>query len=138
MTETIFVGHKPDTYKAYKTVGGWSIMFLDRNGNTRNADMSKVYPNRQNAYARVKRLNHPVQHAIKKTGCCEAYHDGYTIVVRENESGYKTVYTLYVKVGDMPPHSEQDFDTVEQVEDEIRDRSAFPLYLDWKAVKMDE
>lgn len=138
MAETIFVNHTPNTYKAYKTVGGWSIMFLDDKGNTRNVDGGKVYPSRQNAYARVRRLNHPIQHAIKKTGCCEALWDRYTLVVRENEVDNRDVCTLYVKVGDMPPHFEQDFDSVEDVEKHLREDSQFSLYLDWHKVDFEE
>lgn len=57
MAGTIFVDHQPGTYKVYKTVGGWSILFLDLQGNSRNIDGNHVYPSRQNAYARCKKLN---------------------------------------------------------------------------------
>jgi len=57
MSDTIFVDHQPGTYKVYKTVGGWSLMFLDVQGNSRPVDGDKVYPSRQNAYRRCKQLN---------------------------------------------------------------------------------
>ena len=57
MAETIFVGDEPGTYKAYKTIGGWKLMFLDENGNSRGVDGDKLYPSRQNAYKRSKKLN---------------------------------------------------------------------------------
>jgi hypothetical protein len=141
MAETIFVNHIPNTYKAYHGLDnngkvGWYVMFLDSKGQSRPVDGGKIYPHRQNAYARVKRLNHPVKHAIKKTGACEAYYDGYTLSVCEGEDDEtgKDVYTLSVQVGYMPPHFQQDFKTVEEAEEEIRDRSAMPLYLDWTSV----
>ena len=136
MADTIFVGHQPNTYKAYKTIGGWGVMFLDDNGNTRNADGGKIHANRQNAYARVKRLNHPIAHKIKKTGVVEAYYDGYTVSVREDED--EKVYTLSIGKEGMPPHYQQDFKAVEEAEAEIRDHSHIPLYIDWRAVKEGE
>lgn len=139
MTETIFVNHTPDTYKAYKTIGGWGITFLDRNGQSRQVDGGKVYPNRQNAYARVKSLNHPIEKALNKTGKCEAYWDGKEIVVREDENeDMDRVFNLSISNGAMPPYYSQDFKTVEEAEIEIRDNSHIPLYIDWKAVKDDE
>lgn len=136
---TIFVGHTPGTYKAYLAIGGWGVMFLDKDGNTRNADGGKIHKHRQNAYRRVDRLNHPIKHAIKKTGICEALWDRYTLVVRENENeDMQDVVTLYVKVGDMPPHSEQNFKTVEEIENYLRDESQFPLYLDWCKVETED
>lgn len=60
MSDTIFVGHKPGTYKAYQTIGGWKIQFLDENGNIRSADGDKLYPSRQNAYYRAKILNESI------------------------------------------------------------------------------
>lgn len=135
MSETIFVGHEPNTYKAYKTVGGWAIMFLDTNGNTRNVDGGKVYPNRQNAYARVRRLNHPIAHALKKTGVCEAYWDGKTISAREDENErLEDVVVLSISEGAMPPYFQQDFASVEEVERYILNETAFPLYIDWRKV----
>lgn len=136
MADTIFVGHKPGTYEHYKTIGGWGVMFLDKDGNTRNADGGKIYAKRQNAWARKDRLNHPIKYAIKKTGICEALWDRYTLVVRENEDeDGKDIVTLYAKIGDMPPHWERDFKTVEDVEAHLLDDSQFPLYLDWKKVE---
>lgn len=57
MAETIFVGHTPGTYKVYNTIGGWSIMYLQLDGNSRNVDGGKVYKHRQNAYRQCKHLN---------------------------------------------------------------------------------
>lgn len=132
---TIFVNHTPNTYKAYKTIGGWTIMFLDDQGNTRNVDGGKIYPNRQNAYARVKRLNHPIAHKIGKTGVVEAYYNGYTVSVREDENeACQDIYVLSIGKEGMPPHYQRDFATVEEAEVEIRDHSHIPLYIDWKPV----
>lgn len=137
MAETIFVNHIPNTYKAYKTIGGWSIMFLDGKGNTRNVDGGKIYPNRQNAYARVKRLNHPIAHAIKKTGMCEAYFDGYTATVcDENSDG--SGFSLNIQKEGMPSHYPKGFATIEDIETEMRDHSFFPVSVEWKAVKEDD
>lgn len=61
MTETTFVDHEPGTYKVYKTIGGWALMFLDENGNSRNVDGSKVYKHRQNAHRRCKQLNDAIK-----------------------------------------------------------------------------
>lgn len=61
-TKTIFVGHKPGTFKAYygltssgKT--GWYVMFLDVDGNIGHPDGDDVYAFRQGAYRRAKQLN---------------------------------------------------------------------------------
>lgn len=135
--ETIYVGHMPNTYKAYKTIGGWVINFLDRENNLRPADGGKIYKSSTNAYTRVARLNHPIRHALKKkTGICEAWWDRYTLVVREDENErFEAVFNLSISVEAMPPHYSQDFPTVDAVEEELRERSQMPLYLDWTAVK---
>jgi hypothetical protein len=134
MADTIFVNHTPNTYKAYKTIGGWSIMFLDHQGNSRNVDGGKVYPNRQNAYARVKRLNHPIKHAIKKTGMCEADWDGYIALVIGEDEGF----SLHIQQGGMPPHYSKGFKTIEDVEVEMRDHSFFPVDVIWKAINPED
>lgn len=61
-TKTIFVGHKPGTFKAYygltssgKT--GWYVAFLDSDGNISHPDGEDVYAHRTGAYRRVKQLN---------------------------------------------------------------------------------
>jgi hypothetical protein len=68
MAETIFVGHQPGTYKVYKTIGGYAIMFLDHDGNSRNVDGNQIYEHRQNAYRRAKQLNQieRVQQGLKE------------------------------------------------------------------------
>ncbi len=71
MAETLYPGHRPGTYKPYKTIGGWKVMYLDEHGNLRVADGDKLYPSRQNAYKCSKRLNDVVKATdamIKKDG----------------------------------------------------------------------
>jgi len=143
MAETIVAGHKPNTYKAYKGLdhskSDWGILFLDGKGNTQNAKGGKRYADRRNAYRDADKLNHPIKHTLRrrKAIAAEAYFDGYTLVVREDEDDTtgKTVYTLSIKVGDMPPHFTKDFLTVEAAEDYIRDETSFSLYLSWEKVE---
>ena len=66
MTKTIFLGHKPGTFKAYYGLGengkvGWTVMFLDEHENVSYPDGRHVYTHRSNAYRRVKQLNDLLQ-----------------------------------------------------------------------------
>jgi hypothetical protein len=74
---TYFVDHQAGTYKAYKTIGGWSIMFLDEKGNSRPADMGKVYKHRQGAYRRMRQLNEALGERIKQMINHEIYIIGF-------------------------------------------------------------
>jgi hypothetical protein len=128
--------HAPDTYKVYQTPHGWEVRFLDRQGNLRPSDGKNFYPSNPNAYARAKQLNHPIEYAMRDASIVEAYWDRYTLSVREDVDGDgNDCYTLSIGVEGMPPHYQQDFKTIADVEEEIRDRSAMPLYLDWEAVE---
>jgi hypothetical protein len=97
---TIFVGHKPGTYKPYNTIGGWAVMYLDENGNSRNVDGGKVYPHRQNAYNRSKVLNESISDGtfhwfyvdLKKDGSCGAY-----VQAEHKQDALKQVATSYGK-----------------------------------------
>lgn len=142
MSTTIFVNHTPNTHKVYHGSGdngkvGYYIMFLDKDGNSRNAKGGKIYKHRQNANRDCEKLNHPIKHAIKKTGQCEAYHDGYTATVTDYTEE-REGYLLSVQVGQMPPHYSQRFNSVEEVEQEMRDRSAFPVTVIWSPIKPEE
>lgn len=140
MSTTIFANHTPNTHKVYYGLGengksGWYIMFLDSQGNSRNAKGGKIYTHRQNAHRDCEKLNHPVKHVLSKAHAiaAEAYWDEKTLTVTPSDEGY----TLSIQVGQMPPYYSQDFKTIEEAEEEIRDRSHFPLYLNWEAVKED-
>lgn len=78
-----------------------------------------------------------IKEAIQETGVCEAYHDGYTIIVREDENEMEDILTFSVQSGGMPPHFQKDFSSIAEVEEEIRDRSHFPADLDWSPVEGD-
>jgi hypothetical protein len=142
VTPTFYPGHKPNTHKIYNTVGrdgreAWTIEFLDTNGNLRNAKGGKIYKHRQNAQRDCTALNHPIKHAIKRYGQCEAYHDGYTATVTDcTDEGEG--YRLSIQVGQMPPHFSQNFNTIEEAEEEMRDRSTFPVTVTWSSVKPEE
>lgn len=98
MSETIFVGHKPGTYKPYKTVGGWKVMYLDEQGNSRPADGDKLYAHRQNAYARAKVLNESIGDGLmhwfyvdlKKDGSCGGYirAEHKQAAIKQNATSY--------------------------------------------------
>jgi hypothetical protein len=57
MPETYYVGHEPETYKIYKTIGGWVVKYLDERNNISDAPGQSLYTHRQNAYRRAKQLN---------------------------------------------------------------------------------
>jgi hypothetical protein len=140
VTSTSYPGHEVGTYKAYKTIGGSVINFLGVDGQLRGMDGGKIYPSHKNAQARARQLNHPIKHAMKRYDMCEAYHDGYTACIRKDEDAetFKDAYNLSVRQGEMPPHYSQDFETIEEVEKEMRDHSFFPATVAWKAVKPEE
>ena len=70
MTKTIFIGHKPGTFKAYYGLGengktGWIVMFLGEDESTSYPDGHHVYKHRQNAYRRARQLNELLQQQAK-------------------------------------------------------------------------
>lgn len=144
MTATTYYAGTPGTYKVWLTPEGWAVVYLI--SDTEYRDTGKIYASRNSASSAASRLNHPVRNAVKKTGICEGYWDGYTLVVAETESDCgmyddgeswetKGGYTLYIKVGDMPSHFSKTFDTVEEVETYINRESAFPLNCGWHSVE---
>jgi len=65
-TKTIFVGHKPGTFKASYGLtssgkNGWHVAFLDSENNISYPDGDDIYPYRQGAYRRAKQLNDLMQ-----------------------------------------------------------------------------
>jgi hypothetical protein len=120
-----------EMFSTHKFIDTFRIVSVDESGAHRYVDGRNSYSKKQSAYRRADRLNHPVKYAIKKTGMCEASWDNYNLVVAQEDEGY----SLKIQIGGMPPHYTQDFLTVDAVEEEIRERSAMPLYLDWRAVE---
>jgi hypothetical protein len=146
VTPTIYPDHETNTYKAYATVGGSVVLFLGEDGRTRTIDGGHLYPSHKNAQTRARQLNFPIKYAMKRAAkkydfpMVEAYHDGYTACVElmEDPESSKNVYRLSVRVGEMPPHSSQIFETIDQVEEDRRTNLFFPLTVEWKAVKGEE
>jgi hypothetical protein len=54
---TIYPAKHYPIYKVWQTVGGWVVVFIEDHYNYRDIDGGKVHKNRQNAYAKAKRLN---------------------------------------------------------------------------------
>lgn len=134
--------HEPETYRAYK-LNPMSekrvIWYMDAAGCLRPVDGMTVYESRQNAYAACKRLNHPLLHAMKSASCVEADWDRYTLSVREDEGeDGDDVYTLSICVCGMPPHFQQDFSTLEEIERYIAEQTAFPKFLAWRDAEEEE
>lgn len=133
MAETIFVEHDLDTFKAYYgLVGnktGWYVMYLDKDGNSHQPE-NTVYPHKKNAYRRARQLNYPIKHAIKKTGLCEAYFDGYTAYASQEDEGY----SLKICKDGMPPHWSGDFATVDEIDAEMKNNSFFPRTVQWRSL----
>lgn len=119
MPETIFLDHQPGTYKAYKTVGGWGILFLDEKNNSRPADGGKIYKHRQSAYRRCKQLNdslpQTLETILRKTDVAWYEWDSYSVYVRDNTIEGEG-YNLSVCKEAMPPHVSEDWSTLEEVE----------------------
>jgi hypothetical protein len=139
MTEqvTIYPDATPGTYKAYKTIGGWVVNFVEDRNTIRPTDGGRVHKNRQNAYARVERLNHPVKHALKKHGMAEAeYLDGYIANAQDEQGEYGDQYSLTLRQGEMPPFETKFFASVEELEEYAK--SELPQPLTWRAIKPEE
>lgn len=117
--QTIFVNHEPGTYKAYKTIGGWTIMFLDENNNSRPADGSKVYKHRQNAYARAKQLNERLPKTLStilsKAQCADYDWDGYYVYVTD-ETVEGNGYSIAIAKEALPPYRTEYRGTIEEIE----------------------
>ncbi|SRR6266705_635479 len=138
MSTTIFVNHQPGTYKAYQTVGGWSIMFLGEDGNSRPADYGKVYKHRQNAHRRVRQLNGIVtlQQAIGESEYSTArteYNNMYTVVDGSLLDG---TYTIKTGVQGMPANEHQEVSSIEAAVKVIQEKGL--LDQDWEPVGEDE
>lgn len=56
MPETIYT-QTPGRYHVQQTIGGWVVVFIEDRHNLRNVDGGRVYPYRQGAYRRCKKLN---------------------------------------------------------------------------------
>jgi hypothetical protein len=132
MTDTIYT-QEPGKYHVWKTVGGWKVVFIVDRHNFRDVDGGTLHANRQNAYAKAKRLNDRLKRIMQKTGMAEAYFDGYTAGVNEEQEGYR----LYIQKEGMPPHFSKEFATLAEVEQEMRD-SFFPQPINWYKVKPEE
>src|SRR5258706_16269462 len=88
MNATINTG-KVNSYIVQKTVGGYVVAFLNADRSIRNVDGGKVHENRQNAYAKAKRLNDALKRALDKTGMAEAeYGSGDYIANAQKEEGF--------------------------------------------------
>ena len=128
--------HQPKTYKVYPVQGGWTILFMEGDGTLRTVDgPKKVYPHYQNAAARCKRLNHPIEHALRHAECVEAWHDGYTLSVRSDESEDEPSFVLSIGKEAMPPFLQREFKSVREVEEFLREKWVRFLYLDWQKVE---
>jgi len=119
MPETIFVNHEPGTYKAYKTIGGWGVLFLDQNNNSRPADGGKIYKHRQSAYRRCKQLNdslpQTLEAILRKADVAWYEWDSYSVYVRDwtiEGEGYNVAICKEA----MPPHVCESRATVEEIE----------------------
>jgi hypothetical protein len=65
----------------------------------------------------------------------EAYYDGYTVGVREDEENWECGYTVYIQTGAMPPHFSQFCRTLDEVDALLR-TSFLPVdHLKWEAVE---
>lgn len=58
MSETIYT-QEVGKYHVQKTVGGWTVVYISDRNTARPVDSSRIYPSRQNAYARARQLNAP-------------------------------------------------------------------------------
>jgi len=132
MSETIYT-QKPGKYHVQKTVGGWVVVYVQDEHTSRNVDGGRIHESRQNAYAKAKRLNDRLKNILAATGMAEAYFDGYTAGVNVEDEGY----SLYIQKEGMPPHFAMDFNTLEEVEQEMRD-SFFPQPINWHKVKPEQ
>lgn len=56
VSETIYP-QTPGRYHVWQTVGGWVVVFIEDRHHMRNVDGGRVYPYRQGAYRRCKKLN---------------------------------------------------------------------------------
>lgn len=136
MSETIYT-QKPGKYHAQQTVGGWVVVYIQDEHTARNVDGGKVHKNRQNAYAKAKRLNDRLKHILEQGYVAEAYFGGYTAGVSEEETEEGTGYRLFIQKEMMPPHFSKNCATLEEVEQEMRD-SFFPQPIAWHKVKPEE
>ena len=132
MNETIYT-QEPGKYHVQKTVGGYVVVFIENENTSRNVDGGKVHKNRQNAYKKADRLNHPIKYALKKTGMAAADFDGYTVGVNEEQEGY----SLYIQKEAMPPHFSTECATLAEVEKEMEE-SFFPKTVHWYKVNPEE
>lgn len=136
MNATINTG-KVNSYIVQKTVGGYVVAFLNADRSIRNVDGGKVHENRQNAYAKAKRLNDALKRALAKTGMAEAEYSGGYIANAQAESGFDAddqpyEYTLTFRDGEMPPFETKFFGTFDELEQYTK--NVLPQPLNWHKV----
>lgn len=78
-----------------------------------------------------------LQEALRSTGVAEAYHDGYTVCVQDDEEDYTDGYRLSIQVAAMPPHFSKFCRQLEDVQKEL-DTSFLSSNLDWTPVETED
>ncbi|SRR6266568_1464623 len=121
MAETIYPAPYYPIYKPYKTIGGWVVYYLSDRYTMRNVDGGKLHKNRQNAYAKAKRLNkslpQPLDTVLHGADVAEYEFDNYIIAVGDRSYKGEEGYNLTVAKEALPPHINKDFNTLEEVEE---------------------
>lgn len=72
-----------------------------------------------------------LQEALKATGVAEAYYDGYTICVQDDEEEYTNGYRLSIQKGGFPPHFSKFCTTFNVVQKELND--FLPVDIQWSS-----
>lgn len=77
-----------------------------------------------------------LQDALQETGIAEAYFDGYTVGVHDDEVEKSGVdgYRLFIQVAAMPPHFSTFCRDLNEVQKEL-DATFLPKNLDWTSVE---
>lgn len=120
MNETIYPAKYYPIYKAWKTVGGWIVVYLADRYTMRNVDGGKVHKSRQHAYAKAKRLNDglpkPLAEILQKADTAWYEWDSYNVYVGESANPEEPGYDVSICKEAMPPHVYRTFATLDEVE----------------------
>lgn len=120
MSQTIFPAKYYPIYKVYQVIGGWTVNYLSDRHTTRSVDGDKLYSTRQAAYRRCKQLNDSLPKDLATILNAEdvaVYEWGnYTVAVGNRSYEGEEGYNVTVATEDLPPHSNRDFDTLDDVE----------------------
>lgn len=117
MADTFYPAEYYPIYKAWKTIGGWVVVYLQDSTTMRNVDGGKLHKSRQNAYAKARRLNDSIPdsrnhwyYVDQRDGTCGGYAQATCKVeaIQQSVQSYGLPYRTW-RIREMEEEKEPDY-----------------------------